>query len=455
MNPSLIRQKLFFFLVDILLVMLAFLLAYYFRLWSFYRSDFPFFPYLLTALITAPIWMLFLAWGGKYALREQSHLEVLRSTSLSAIAGAMLFVLIFFFRREIFFSRLIVTYIFCFGTLFTLGSHILEKKWQAWKVRKGKDIFRVLCIGTNRSAEEIIARLKVSSSQHVPVALLSPFGGSVKEILGVPVLGKLNELENVVDTHHIHEIILCDGSEQMMNLLSFAEGRFLNFRVSPEIFGVYRENIHPEILAGKTLLTLKHSPLFGWGQFWKRGFDVFFSALLLIPVSILFLFQKIFRGGFVSEKRIGAGGREFWMYRFSKIKANSFWRDLPNLLNIFHGEMSFVGPRPALPDEWASLAPHYKRRMTLRPGMLGRWQIRKLHGEADNFEKMFAEDMEYILRWSFWGDVRIILQSIWAARERRKSLVGSFSKSVDENQIEANFHHTPRHSDRRNSASER
>jgi len=414
MYKPLLKQKLFFFFLDATLLLLTFIAAYYVRIGSFYSTDFPFEPYLENALWAIPLWIFLLAWGGRYELQEKTWHEILRIISFSSLVGAMLFVLIFFFRQYILFSRLIVIYIVLLGTALGMLSYFLETRLQNWKVQNQKDTVRVLIIGVNRAAQEIISQLLQKKSRHQPVAILAPFGGHTKEIQNVPVVGKLDALERAVEKYDIHEILLCDGLEQMLNLLSFAEGKFLEFRVSPEILGVFRENISPEIIAGKTLLSLESSPLFGWGQFWKRIFDVVFSSFSILILSPVFLIQKILNGPrhlCFKEERIGAGGRKFQLFRYAR--ETSFFRDLPNIFNIFRGEMSFVGPRPALLAEWEKLPAHFKRRMILRPGMLGPWQLKKLCGEKDDFEQMCKDDVSYIQNWSFLVDMKIIILSKW------------------------------------------
>ena len=414
MYRSLILRKLLFFCVDCALILVAFATAFYARLGGFHRPDFPLETYMENALLITPLWLLFLAWGGRYNLKEQNRSDIFRSTSLAALAGTMLFVLIFFFRREIFFSRAIVLFIFLFGTMGGLVSYLLEKYVEKWNVSRGKDIRNVLVIGANRAAEEIIRRLLERKSRHRPAAVIAPFGSSKKEIAGIPIEGKLDALEKTVGEYEIDEIMLCDGSEQMLNLISFAEGRFLDFRVSPEILGIFRENIAPEILAGKSVLALKSSPLFGWGQLWKRMFDVVVAILSLIPFAVIWCAQKIFHGLrpiLRKEERIGAAGKKFMMFRSVFGKEHSFWRDTPNVLNILRGDMSFVGPRPVLSAEWEKLPAHFKRRMVLRPGMLGPWQLKKLRGEHDDFEAMCTDDLQYIHHWSFGKDIQIIFLS--------------------------------------------
>jgi|GEM_PF-318651 len=414
MIRSLIFQKLFFALLDGGAIVLAFVLAFYLRLGSFVRTDFPFSVFLENALLILPIWLLFLIWGGRYELQEKKYSEILRVISLSSITGAMLFVLIFFFRREVFFSRLIVVYIIVFGIAFGMCSFLLEKIWEYSQVRRQKNLQRVLVIGINTAAQEMILRLKKSHSRFFPIAALAPFGGSMTDIHGVPVLGKLDALERITVEQRITDLFICDASEQMLNLIAFAEGRFLGIYIAPEILGVFRENVSPQTLAGKNVLTLSASPLFGWGQLWKRGFDLVIGMLIFICCLPFWFLKKIFQPHkklFAREERIGGGGKIFRLWRFRT--STKFFRDIPNILNVLGGEMSLVGPRPILPEEWKLLPHHLKRRMVLKPGIFGLWQITKLKGAADDIEAMCTQDIRYLQNWNFWGDLKILGISCW------------------------------------------
>ena len=90
--------------------------------------------------------------------------------------------------------------------------------------------------------------------------------------------------------------------------------------------------------------------------------------------------------------------------------------ELPQLLNVLRGEMSLVGPRPPLPFEVAAYDVWHRRRLSMRPGMTGLWQV-TARREPD-FDRWVEADLEYIDRWSIWLDLRIILRTIPAVLGR-------------------------------------
>jgi len=87
------------------------------------------------------------------------------------------------------------------------------------------------------------------------------------------------------------------------------------------------------------------------------------------------------------------------------------WRsEVPQLWNALRGEMSLVGPRPPLPGEVANYDVWHRRRLSMKPGMTGLWQI-GARSEAE-FDRWVEKDLEYIDRWSFWLDLKIIARTV-------------------------------------------
>jgi lipopolysaccharide/colanic/teichoic acid biosynthesis glycosyltransferase len=87
--------------------------------------------------------------------------------------------------------------------------------------------------------------------------------------------------------------------------------------------------------------------------------------------------------------------------------------ELPQLLNVVKGEMSIVGPRPRLPEEFAEVMgrPDIVRRLSVKPGLAGVWQVR---GRAhNNFDEALLLDLYYVDHWTFWFDLKLVLQTAW------------------------------------------
>lgn len=172
----------------------------------------------------------------------------------------------------------------------------------------------------------------------------------------------------------------------------------------------------------------------------KRGFDLFVSACALILLSPLVMIISIsivlFQGLPVLflQPRPGYHGRPFTIYKFRTMSENhhpdgkllskeqrvtGFGRllratsldEIPELFNVFKGEMSIVGPRPLLLQYLSRYSKEQARRHEVLPGMTGWAQINGRN--AITWEEKFLFDVWYVDNWSFWLDLKIIMQTIW------------------------------------------
>jgi len=182
--------------------------------------------------------------------------------------------------------------------------------------------------------------------------------------------------------------------------------------------------------------------------FYKRIFDLFiliFAHILLLPIWLLLWFviplMIFFEDGrplFYGQKRIGIGGKEFVVYKFrtmvkdadkkgpswtvegdprvtkvGKILRKTALDELPSLLSIFKGDMSFVGPRALAVEEQKILEekiPNFEKRLQVRPGLTGLAQVYNL--EDDPYIKL-NYDLEYIKKMSLWLDIKLMFLSVW------------------------------------------
>lgn len=194
-------------------------------------------------------------------------------------------------------------------------------------------------------------------------------------------------------------------------------------------------------------------------RMFKRGLDIFvagflllLSPLWLLPLAILIKLDS--RGPvFFKHSRIGRGGRPFKVFKFRtmvqdaekilktsnelqkqfeegfKIKddprvtrAGKLFRklsldELPQIINIFRGEMSFVGPRPIVEGERYKYGDKFEKLTTVKPGVTGLWQT---SGRTDiSYEERVGLDMEYIDRRSLWYDAKLMFKTIWVMLARR------------------------------------
>jgi lipopolysaccharide/colanic/teichoic acid biosynthesis glycosyltransferase len=224
------------------------------------------------------------------------------------------------------------------------------------------------------------------------------------------------------------------------------------------------QQISTDVTFNGTKQPAEFEPLFYESiQMWKRVFDVLFSIVALIILSPLLLFVsiliKVVSNGpvFFRQKRVGYMGKTFTMLKFRTMKVNNdaaihrqyitklingakngvapnkpmtklrnhkewirFGKilrrmcidELPQFINVLRGEMSVVGPRPALPYEVAEYLPWHYRRFNTLPGMTGLWQVSGKNRLS--FNEMVRLDIRYSRRHSFWLDIKILLKTPFA-----------------------------------------
>jgi len=226
----------------------------------------------------------------------------------------------------------------------------------------------------------------------------------------------------------------------------------LRVRVVPDLFRMTLSTMAVENLDGVPLLGMREPPLRGWQVVFKRGIDCVLSSLgliLLWPVMLLiYAAIKVDSPGppIFRQTRVGRGGRRFTCYKFrsmyvdaeSRVRTLRDWNEatgplfkmrqdprrtrvgrilrrvsldeLPQLWNVFKGEMSLVGPRPPLASEVEQYQPWHLRRLDVPPGITGLWQV---SGRSDlTFDEMVLLDIYYIENWSPFLDLRILVKTI-------------------------------------------
>ena len=226
---------------------------------------------------------------------------------------------------------------------------------------------------------------------------------------------------------------------------------FVNIRFIPDVSSLTLLNHEVVDLLGVPAINLAASPLGDVRTLPKLVFDRLFALAALIALAPLMLAiavgVKLSSTGpvFFRQKRLGADGKTFKIYKFRTMKAHAdtpgqvtqatrhdprvtrvgrFLRrtsldELPQFINVLKGEMSVVGPRPhALEhdDLYKDLVNGYMFRYRIKPGITGWAQIHGFRGETDRIEKMSGRvklDLYYIQNWTFWFDIKIVVLTLW------------------------------------------
>ena len=255
-------------------------------------------------------------------------------------------------------------------------------------------------------------------------------------------LGKLERFKEIVRSEHIDEVIIAKPlrkEETILNLVEQCEYEGVRFRIVPDFFRVIRNHAVIDTLGDIPLIAIRTEPLNVLSnRLIKQAFDVLVTAALLIlfsPFLIIFsILIKVTSTGpvFFKQKRIGANNVEFDMYKFRSMTVQTpkdsdkvwttendrrvtsigrFMRktnldELPQLWNVFIGNMSLVGPRPErehFVEKFKKEIPHYKVRHLAKSGITGWAQVNGWRGDT-SISKRVEHDIFYLENWSIWID---------------------------------------------------
>jgi exopolysaccharide biosynthesis polyprenyl glycosylphosphotransferase len=271
-----------------------------------------------------------------------------------------------------------------------------------------------------------------------------------------PLIGTLDDIDAILHSRVVDEVAIVLSPSDWVYVepatrICEEEGKIVRVSIQP-LGGVLTGGQYEE-LGTTPVMTFLRGPDRMVGLAIKRITDVVFSALALVVLSPVMLIvalaiRLIDRPGVIfRQERVGLHGRTFTCFKFrtmvpdaeeryaalshlSDVRGPAFKMEndprvtgigrflrrtgldeLPQLVNVLRGEMSIVGPRPAPPREVAGYSIWHRRRLMMRPGLTGYWQV---EARADNtdFDRRAQLDLQYIDRWSLWMDVKIILRTI-------------------------------------------
>ncbi len=266
----------------------------------------------------------------------------------------------------------------------------------------------------------------------------------------------LEQAGDILKNHVVDELLLAvgpDDLERLAGLIAQCHEQGIRTRVDLGFLPQTFPRAHVEKLRHVPLLTLGSAPDDEFALAAKRLADVIlsaFSLLILSPLLLLIaLLIKLTSPGPVlyRQTRCGLNGRRFTLYKFRSMVADADsqraalehlnelegpafkmsgdprrtplgrWLrkfsldELPQLWNILRGDMSFVGPRPPLPEEVERYAPWQRRRLRMRPGLTCLWTLEG-RNQLSKFDRLVQFDLAYIDNWSLWLDLKIFIKSI-------------------------------------------
>ena len=332
--------------------------------------------------------------------------------------------------------------------------------WALWTLRqRGLNARHVILVGANERtvplAETIVSHTKFG---YRVVGILEDDPERVKllEHLDIPYLGKFEALERFLTEEIVDEVHIClpvrSYYEQIQSIAHLCVGVGVSVRLVADLFPLRLATSRLHRIENIPMLSLSTVPESMLQLAIKRVLDVSVSLTLLTLLSPVFLITAILiklesRGPvFFYQQRVGRKQRRFDIVKFRSMVADAEQRrdelehlneadgpvfkiendprttrvgkwirklsidELPQFFNVLKGEMSLVGPRPPLPGEVGKYTWNQRRRLSVKPGMTGLWQV---SGRSNlGFKEWVDLDLAYIDNWSLWRDFLILFRTL-------------------------------------------
>jgi exopolysaccharide biosynthesis polyprenyl glycosylphosphotransferase len=408
---------------------------------------------------------------GEFSLVDDG-IRILKATgigSLLIVAAAFLYRGGFQFRAFSY-SRSVFIVDFLLAFTLLLAIRFMMRAVQTFVRSRHINLIPTLVVGRGQEAALCIKEMRERPALGYRVIGVVESNHDAKPLAatyeGVPVLGDLKTLPDAIRESGANEVIIADpqvnGDELFEVMMRCGRRRGVEFRIAPSLFNCLPQKTEIDQIGVLPMIRLFREPLSGSARLVKRTFDLITSALailLLFPFWLLIaLLIKLDSKGpvFYTQERVGMDGRLFLLYKFRTMKADadpeihreyqrafiagrseanlgddlrptykllsdprvtrvgkwlrrSSLDEVPQLLNVLMSDMSVVGPRPPIPYEVESYDLWHRKRLDMKPGLTGLWQVSGRNRLP--FEEMVRLDLFYIENWSLLLDLKIILRT--------------------------------------------
>lgn len=449
---------------DVIAIILSYFVQFYVRFGSELMSsgakpDFTLF--MMSAIVVLLYWLILFFFSGLYKnWYERSPFDELFSAFRVILIGCMLIVFLVLFDssqspRMLFLIYFIV--LFVFVAIGRTASRRIHRKLR----RSGIISIPVIVIGTSTRANELFHKVQKSKAWGFRPLGIVLFEGKEKPVTKslfdeieneTSYLGDIGNLDSILDKYKPLEVLItCESGNhnQLVDIVTRCAERNIRVKIEPDLYEIFTGQTRTHNIYGMPLIEITPQLLKPWEETIKRIFDIVFSSLVIIlgmPVWILTaLIIKLESKGpvFYKQPREGKDSKVFQIFKFRSMvtgadkdgpkwtsvgdprvtRVGKFIRkthldEIPQFWNVLKGDMSIVGPRPEQPKfaaEFAAQIPHYRRRLKVRPGITGWWQVKYQAHELNKneMENRLKDDFYYIENMSLRLDIEIVIRTVY------------------------------------------
>jgi exopolysaccharide biosynthesis polyprenyl glycosylphosphotransferase len=452
------KEKILLLTIDFITINLAWLVYGYIRVQTGWFDLIITPEFILPMFIIYFYWLVIFTFVGMYRTWfASSRFDEISTLFKATFFGIfLLFFLIFIddYLHNVSTATRILIFIYWGLFLFFVGSgRIFVRSLQRKLLIKGIGRRCGLIIGFNPKATEVYDSISEAPALGIDIEAFIAVNDEnlEREYKGVKVEGTVEQLNSVIEKYNVKEIIIAlDKKDQdvIIDVISKTEGKNLSIKIVPDLYEILSGQARTSQIYGIPLIDIMPELMPEWEKKLKRIFDIIVSFLILIvssPILILTAIAiKIDSEGpiFFKQERMGQNGKIFNILKFrSMIKdaerhTGPVWSqkddprvtkvgkivrklridEIPQMYNVFKGQMSIVGPRPERPyfvEKLSQEIPYYKRRLKVRPGITGWAQVKHKYDESiEDVKVKLRYDLFYIENMSIRMDFKIMLRTV-------------------------------------------
>jgi exopolysaccharide biosynthesis polyprenyl glycosylphosphotransferase len=414
-------------------------------------------------LLSVPIWIIVFAAFDLYDRRalDAPSEEVRRLLRAVSVSVLMVVMASFWLQIPVSRERIILLWLTSLGCVG--ATRFVVRRGIHRLVESGFVATPALVVGTNKEARDI-ARLLCRRRWlgYRMVGFIAVDDACPATVDGRPVVGSINGIADVVRQTAASAVIVAGSAMRPETLTELDQSLLplgVDVRVSPGLPHMSSSRVKVRSLDGLALIALDRRPFSRFQGIVKRTLDLLAATVFLIlaapMMAVIAVVVRLGSRGPVlfRQQRVGKDGRLYVIYKFRSMVVDAEERlgdlrevngadgvlfklhhdprvtriggvlrkwgldELPQLFNVLKGEMSIVGPRPALPSETARYSDEVSNRLRVKPGLTGLWQVNGRHDLE--FEEYVRYDLFYVQNWSLALDLYVILKTIPALLSRQ------------------------------------
>ena len=445
---------------DLLSITAAYVIAILIRFQKFSRVDFPELHFLMCIcfLLFCTIYSFMLDWNRDFLTRGYlvEFIAVLKFNLFMVFAAAGF---LFMIQRGVDFSRLVWGYFFIFDMIIVWLVRLAMKKILRVYFTSQLNIVKIMVIAKEAVLEKTVRRLRQDLDIEYEIVAIACVDADRKGVVldGIKVTADRDNVLEIARQMPLDEVFVNlpeEDKEYVKHIIYDLESMGIACHYNIDIIDRPQKEVRVGKFAGYTVVTYSINHFDYRRMVLKRLLDITGGLVGLVITAVatpfIALAIKLDSPGpvFFAQTRIGKNGRRFKIYKFRSMyidaeerkkeleaqneiqglmfkmendpritRVGKFIRktsidELPQFFNIVKGDMSLVGTRPPTEDEFEQYNSHYRRRISMTPGLTGLWQISG-RSEIVDFDDVVKYDLEYIDNWTLGLDIKILFQTIW------------------------------------------